>query len=309
MKIEGKTKIVESLDDPQKLRITTKDSLTANDPAIQADLPVAGDKTTQTIQVYHFLKKNGVPVAYITRNSDTSFIAWHCKMLPIECVIRRQPYGSYIKRHPEVGSSDIFNPPKTEFYHKHAVVVHPETTQMMPEETARSLYLKDGEWTGEVYTDPLIEPHEDSWLLYPAKLPRHEMQPLMDILPVVDMETLEHIRTKLMLPCFELLEKAWKKFDVNLIDMKIEVITVLQLFFGMPIFWVGISLFGYFAYTAPEDCPKKYMKIVSKGGVLQNAGDIHKYCKMTLIGRRYHYTLREDVRVTFDDILKKENGK
>ena len=87
------------------------------------------------------------------------------------------------------------------------------------------------------------------------------------------------------------------------------MITVLQLFFGMPIFWVGISLFGYFAYTAPEDCPKKYMKIVSKGGVLQNAGDIHKYCKMTLIGRRYHYTLREDDRVTFDDILKKENGK
>ena len=144
-------------------------------------------------------------------------------MLPLECVIRRQPYGSYIKRYPESGSSDIFNPPKTEFYHKHAVVVHPETTQMMPEETARSLYLKDGEWTGEVYTDPLIEPHEDSWLLYPAKLPRHEMQPLMDILPVVDMETLEHIRTKLMLPCFELLEKAWKKFNVNLIDMKIEV--------------------------------------------------------------------------------------
>ncbi len=223
MKIEGKTKVVESLDLPNRVRITTKDSLTANDAAIQATLPVAEDKTTQTIQVFHFLKENGVPVAYISRNSDTSFIAWHCKMLPLECVIRRQPYGSYIKRYPESGSSDIFNPPKTEFYHKYAVVVHPETTQMMPEETARSLYLKDGEWTGEVYTDPLIETHEDSWLLYPTKLPRHEMQPLMDILPVVDMETLEHIRTKLMLPCFELLEKAWKKFNVNLIDMKIEV--------------------------------------------------------------------------------------
>ena len=26
-----------------------------------------------------------------------------------------------------------------------------------------------------------------------------------------------------MVPCFEILEKAWKKFDVDLIDMKIEV--------------------------------------------------------------------------------------
>ena len=223
MKIEGKTKVVESLDLPNRVRITTKDSLTANDAAIQATLPVAEDKTTQTIQVFHFLKENGVPVAYISRNSDTSFIAWHCKMLPLECVIRRQPYGSYIKRHPEAGSSDIFDPPKTEFYHKYAVVIDGEERNMMSEDQARELYLRDGEWTGEVYTDPMIEPHEDSWLLYSAKIPKHEMQPLMDILPVVDMETLEHIRTKLMLPCFELLEKAWKKFNVNLIDMKIEV--------------------------------------------------------------------------------------
>ena len=87
MKIEGKTKVVESLADPNRVRITTKDSLTANDAAIQATLPVAEDKTTQTIKVFHFLKQNGVPVAYISRNSDTSFIAWHCKMLPLECVI------------------------------------------------------------------------------------------------------------------------------------------------------------------------------------------------------------------------------
>ena len=45
----------------------------------------------------------------------------------------------------------------------------------------------------------------------------------MNIVPVIDMETLEHIRTNLMVPCFELIEEAWKKFNVSLIDMKIEV--------------------------------------------------------------------------------------
>ena len=39
--IEGKTKLIESLDDKSLVRIRTKDSLTANDAAIQADLPVA----------------------------------------------------------------------------------------------------------------------------------------------------------------------------------------------------------------------------------------------------------------------------
>ena len=34
---------------------------------------------------------------------------------------------------------------------------------MIPEDEARELYLKDGEWTGEVYTAPLIAPQEDSW--------------------------------------------------------------------------------------------------------------------------------------------------
>ena len=38
-----------------------------------------------------------------------------------------------------------------------------------------------------------------------------------------DSITLKYIRNSFMVPCFEILEKAWKKFDVDLIDMKIEV--------------------------------------------------------------------------------------
>ena len=221
--IEGKTKLIEPVADPNLVRITTKDSLTANDAAIQADLPVAVDKTAQTCSVFFYLKQNNIPVAYQVRNSDTSFIAKKCKMIPIECVIRRQPYGSYIKRHPEKSSAEIFNPLLTEFFHKYAVVNDPHP-RLVPEDEARKNYMKDGEWAHEVYTDPLIEIDSwNMWLLYPPKQPRHEMQPLMDIRPVIDPATLYYIKHSLMIPCFELLEKAWKKFNVSLIDLKIEI--------------------------------------------------------------------------------------
>ena len=230
--IEGKTKLIESVADPNLVRITTKDSLTANDAAIQADLPVAVDKTAQTCSVFYYLKQNDIPVAYQVRNGDTSFIARKCRMIPIECVIRRQPYGSYLKREPNLPNF-LFNPPLTEFFHKYTVVtpclahknqhaINPES-RLMPENQAREYYMENGEWTHEVYTDPLIEPHEREWLLYPAKQPKHEMQPLMDIRPAIDPVTLYYITHSLMLPCFKILEKAWKKFDISLIDLKIEI--------------------------------------------------------------------------------------
>ena len=235
--IEGKTKIIEDVADPTLVRITTKDSLTANDAAIQADLPVAEDKTTQNCNVMFHLKQAGVPVAFEIRNDKTSFIAKKCKMIPVECVMRRRAFGSYLKREPSMKSGDIFDPLLTEFFHKHAVVVHEDLiivgeetedntsayTEMITEDMARELYLKDGQWLGEVYTDPLIEPTKDTWLLFPPKQPRYDMQPLKYIQPEVDPVTLEYIRSSLMIPCFEILEKAWKKFNVELIDMKIEI--------------------------------------------------------------------------------------
>ena len=116
----GKTKEIERLEDPTIIRLRTKDALTANDAAIRADVPLAADKTTQNVCVMHYLKKHEIPVAYLSRNDATSFIAWDCLMLPIEFVIRRRPYGSYLKRHP--AASATFTPPLTELFHKHAVV-------------------------------------------------------------------------------------------------------------------------------------------------------------------------------------------
>ena len=43
---------------------------------------------------------------------------------------------------------------------------------------------------------------------------------------------------------------------------------------------VGVSLFSYFAFTAPEDCPRKYMVLKNNGGVLTNLGQIYEYCTL-----------------------------
>lgn len=75
------------------------------------------------------------------------------------------------------------------------------------------------------------------------------------------------------------------------------------LFLSMPLFWVGVSLFSFFAYTAPEDCPNEYMTTKKHGGTLENAGDIYTYCTPDA---NWRWRLKEDAKVTFDDVLKEE---
>ena len=232
--IEGKTKYIEPIDgnihDCKKVRITTKDALTANDAAKREELPLAEDKTRQTVSIFKFLSKNNIPNSFLIKAELDTFIAENCKMLPLECVTRRQPYGSYLKRNPSASSSDIFEPIKTEFYHKYAVVpsvtAHQSSfgfdeSRIIPEGLARDLYMKDGEWTHTVYTDPIIELGDEEWQLHSAKLPKTD--PIFKILPVANSEVMDYIREELMIPTFLLLEKAWNKFNVSLIDMKIEV--------------------------------------------------------------------------------------
>ena len=48
---------------------------------------------------------------------------------------------------------------------------------------------------------------------------------------------------------------------------------------------VIVSLFSYFAFTAPEDCPRKYRVTQEKGGVLVNPTDIYRYCELDYGGK------------------------
>ena len=65
---------------------------------------------------------------------------------------------------------------------------------------------------------------------------------------------------------------------------------------------VGVSLFSYFAFNAPEKCPKEYMTLKKDGGQLDSLGHIHKYCDTHDNFKTWH--LKNPV--TFDEILTKE---
>jgi phosphoribosylaminoimidazole-succinocarboxamide synthase len=162
-------------------------------------------------------------------------------MVPIECVIRRRPYGSYFKRHPEADADQTFDPLLIEFYHKHAVVVpHPTSLLKIQHLPENEIKWSDTNTTdssdpsissADIFTDPLIEFVDNPetittgvWHLYPAKQPKKTNQkPLLKIVPVVSDDEIDFIKNSLMIPTFEVVENAWKKFDVTLVDMKIEV--------------------------------------------------------------------------------------
>ena len=224
-RIEGKTKVIvsEGYDDTM-VSIITKDALTGNDGELHQKLPVAIEKTEQTCNVFQLLENNGIPTSYVRQGSEISFISHRCKMIPLECVARRQPYGSYLKRHPEKTFAEIFNPLLVEFFHKYTVIL-PEK-KMMPEERAREQYMNEKTgWREGVYTDPLIRfTREDQWSMYPPKLPSDESQePLMRIPALMGSSEIKEIKETLIIPTFEVLEQAWKEHTVSLIAMKIEV--------------------------------------------------------------------------------------
>ena len=67
---------------------------------------------------------------------------------------------------------------------------------------------------------------------------------------------------------------------------------------------VGVSLFSYFAFNAPEDCPRKYRVLQKDGGELTNLGQIFEYCELDY-GHRWKLK-KKDARVTFDDVLQEK---
>ena len=232
---EGKTKIVRDGDAAGEVVIETKDELTGGDAAKRETIQgIAVFKTTQTRNVFRLLESRGIPTAFVRPLGPRSFVCHRCEMLPLELVIRRYAWGSFLKREPEIVSTrespHRFDDLRLEIYHKHAVALPPlvPEPQQMDEGEARAQFLHDGVWQDGVYTDPLVSLENGRWVLYSAKEPTATAEPLMETPPLLDPGALDDLRDSLMAPTFRALEEAWSAIEtvdgpVALVDLKIEV--------------------------------------------------------------------------------------
>ncbi len=119
--VQGKTKAIFLLMEPQKglCIVHSKDDITAGDGKRHDVIPGKGIlANTTTINVFLFLQKYGVPLAFLTKQSERSFIAKYCTMLPVEVVIRGVSEGSHSLRNPDIAKGTQLFPPVVEFYYK-----------------------------------------------------------------------------------------------------------------------------------------------------------------------------------------------
>lgn len=233
--VEGKTKTIRPGKREHTVIMETKDVLTAGDAAKRARIEgISIHKTTQAANVFTLLNARGLPTAFIERAAPNALLCYRCDMLPLELIIRRYAWGSYLKRYPafrrDDGKPHRFEKLVCEINHKWSVVSPPAAAEpyQIPEEEARERFLRDGVWQEGIYTDPIIEIEDGRWVLYSHAEPIAGARPLMEIEPVVPPAEFREIVDGMMIPAFEILEEAWRGIEtrhgpVVLVDLKIEV--------------------------------------------------------------------------------------
>lgn len=197
---EGKTKIIYNLPgNDNMVLIVSKDDITAKDGAEKDEIPGKGEIANKTTcSVFLLLGKNNIPTHFVASGGDdfgkNAFLAWKCKMIPMEVVIRRIATGSFLKRNPGVKEGEIFFELVVEFF------------------------LKD-----DANHDPFIVVRlgGTSWELWNAKEPIDQGTPIKFIKPLVSEKEVEKIRS-IARRVFLILEAAWKRLDITFWDLKIE---------------------------------------------------------------------------------------
>lgn len=200
---EGKTKIIWTTTDDDVVLIESKDDITAGDGVKRDIIEHKGVLATETTcNCFFLLKAKGIPTHFIERESEMSFLALRVKMIPIELVVRRIATGSYLKRHPETVEGTIFDPLIFELFYKDDKLHDP--MMVWSDERGRfELYNTKGSRPDDYLSDLDLRKILTPW---GRPLGKQEMDKLCDITCNV----------------FLVLERAWKKLNVVLVDLKIE---------------------------------------------------------------------------------------
>ncbi|HMA96849.1 MAG TPA: phosphoribosylaminoimidazolesuccinocarboxamide synthase [Polyangiaceae bacterium] len=117
---QGKTKwIYQDPENSDQVILVSKDDITAGDGKKHDIISGKARLSNQTTSnVFEFLANCKLPVGFIRRLDEVSFVAPKCRMLPYEVVVRREAHGSYLKRNPQLRKGQLFSKLVVEFYLK-----------------------------------------------------------------------------------------------------------------------------------------------------------------------------------------------
>ena len=97
---EGKAKEVFSTDDPDKLIIKYKNSLTAGNGAKKADMEGKGALNCRISNIiFGYLESNGVPTHFVREIDETAIEVKKVEIVPLEVIVRNVAAGSFTKRY------------------------------------------------------------------------------------------------------------------------------------------------------------------------------------------------------------------
>lgn len=157
--------------------------------------------TTTTCNIFALLNNHAIPTHFRGKGSDDMYRIHLLSMIPIEIVVRRRAFGSYLKRNPTVKEGDVFDKPLVEFFYK-----------------------KD------VMSDPMMiwHPEDQCYMLYHPQEPPELRGPIgklngwSDDAPIPHSEAEEEQLKVIAIETFLTLEEAFKCVGVTLVDFKIE---------------------------------------------------------------------------------------
>ena len=205
---EGKTKIVYETDSPYYDDIKSKDDITAGDGKKHDILPGKGAwSNTTTCNIFRLLMQCGIPVAFYDQTSTTSFAAKKGLMISLEVVARREGWGSYLQRNPNLKKGHLF--PK--------LVFELDLKTSGKKWNGRKIPCDDPMIVFSEKTAQLFDPHSPLWTQTPfMEIPLEQFY--SEIASKSELAKIEEYTRRVFL----VLEKSWQLLDHRLLDFKLE---------------------------------------------------------------------------------------